>query len=220
MVENIRSLVEQDPLDVVRHLKQSDMEYWEAVKNEILYPFLDENTTYGRRIRDKNVDRDEVYSFIYEKMVIQNKLEVLRAKKYILSYIIEYVKSYVRSLFERKRKDASICVRRRSCKPTFVELDSAAASGREFEYYLLSQQDDEQKTDTQCIRTSFNKLWDDNPRRALVMLLRFVNGLTTREVKEFMDLASENYVNQVVKLAKGDMQKTFLDVSALLNREE
>ena len=38
--KSIRELVAQDPEDVVRHLMASDMDYWEAVKNEIVYPFL------------------------------------------------------------------------------------------------------------------------------------------------------------------------------------
>ena len=72
----------------------------------------------------------------------------------------------------------------------------------------------------QNLRTGFDTLWEQNPRRALALLLRYVKGLSSREIRSFMDLASENYVNQVVNVAKGDMRIRCLAVTEAIGREE
>lgn len=104
MTNSILSLIEKDASSVIEHLLLSDMDYWETIKIEVIYPFLDESKPYGRRIREKNVDRDDVYSHIYEKMVVERKLEKLRNKEQLCPFIIEYIKAYVRSLFEKKAR--------------------------------------------------------------------------------------------------------------------
>ena len=68
------------------------------------------------------------------------------------------------------------------------------------------------------MRDGFDTLWSRNPRRAVAVLLRYVKGLSAREVKNFMDLASENYVNQVVNIAKGDLRQSVVSIKDALGR--
>ena len=70
----------------------------------------------------------------------------------------------------------------------------------------------------EALRDGFDNLWSRNPRRAVAVLLRYVKGLSSHEVKTFMDLVSENYVNQVVNIAKGDLRKSILSVEEALGR--
>jgi DNA-directed RNA polymerase specialized sigma24 family protein len=63
-------------------------------------------------------------------------------------------------------------------------------------------------------------LWEKNPKRAMVLLLRYVKGLSAEEVRQFMCLASENYVNQVVSVAKGDMRKKYLHIDKIIKGED
>ena len=247
----ILNLIKDDADNVVNRLKMSDMVYWEAIKTEVIYPFLDANKPYGKRIIDKNVDRDDVYSHIYEKMVIERKLDNLRDKGQVCSFIIEYVKAYVSSLFERKPVVGEDGVNRpkRPRKVVLVSVESAddtkdggieqiAEPNADFPTYknvngVISQRpvaptgmppDDGLPDSTlavyQALRTGFDDLWDRNPRRALVLLLRYVKGLSSREIRSFMDLASENYVNQVVNIAKGDMRTNYLAVTEAIGKEE
>ena len=251
MIKSIRQLGEESPADVVEHLKMSDMEYWEAVKKEILYPFLDEKKPYGRRILDKNVDRDDVYSHVYEKMVIEHKLENLRDKSQVCSFIIEYAKAYVSSLFDRRNPEDENGGGRQKRSRKIVEvlidsdddtkdggIEQIAQSGSNGSTYkivngVISQrhqeplglQSDDDLSDStlasyQNLRTGFDTLWEQNPRRALALLLRYVKGLSSREMRSFMDLASENYVNQVVNVAKGDMRIRCLAVTEAIGKEE
>ena len=250
MTRTVRQSIENNPSKFVEHLKMSDMVCWEAIKTEVIYPFLNENKPYGKRIIDKNVDRDDVYSHIYEKMVIEHKLDNLRDKSQLCSFIIEYVKAYVSSLFERKTTEeySGDSGRRRRRKIELVSVESAdetkdggieqiAQSNATFPTYrtvngVISQRpqessmlSDDELPDSrlsayQALRTGFDDLWEQNPRRALVLLLRYVKGLSAREIRSFMDLASENYVNQVVSVAKGDMRTNYLSVADAIGKEE
>ena len=72
----ILNLIKDDADNVIDCLRMSDMAYWEAIKTEAIYPFIAANKPYGKRIIDKNVDRDDVYSHIYEKMVINRGYKI------------------------------------------------------------------------------------------------------------------------------------------------
>lgn len=238
MTNSIFSLIEKDASNVIEHLLVPDMDYWEAVKVEVIYPFLDESKPYGRRIREKNIDRDDVYSHIYEKMVVERKLDKLRNKEQLCPFIIEYIKAYVRSLFEKKARQIE--------EIAIESVDDTKEGGIEqfpqpntsFSIYktvngVISQRPQESNTVPhdgdlpdaklsayQALRTGFDDLWEQNPRRALVLLLRYVKGLSSREIRSFMDLASENYVNQVVNIAKGDIRTNYLAVTEAIGKDE
>lgn len=49
----IRDLIARDPDEFVEHLLQADMVYWEAIKQQVIYPFLAPGTTYGNYIRER-----------------------------------------------------------------------------------------------------------------------------------------------------------------------
>lgn len=232
------NLIKGDADNVVARLKMSDMVYWEAIKTEVIYPFLDENKPYGKRIIEKNVDRDDVYSHIYEKMVVERKLDNLRNKEQLIPFIIEYIKAYVRSLFEKKARQIE--------EIAIESVDDTKEGGIEqfpqpntgFSTYktvngVISQRPQEfnsvpsdgdlpdaKLSACQALCTGFDDLWEQNPRRALVLLLRYVKGLSSREIRSFMDLASENYVNQVVNIAKGDMRTNYLAVTEAIGKDE
>ena len=101
--------------------------------------------------------------------------------------------------------------------PVFISIEAVEGG---IERFLPFEKDDfeEKQIRYDHLHNSFGILWEQNPRRAIVLLLKYVNGLSAREIKSFMDLASENYVNQVAKLAKGDMQEIFLSVESALNK--
>lgn len=202
----IRELAAQDPEDVVQHLMASDMGYWEAIKNEIVYPFLEPGTSFGRKISDKNIDRDDIYSRLYEKMVLQGKLNALKNKKYVIDFIIQYVRAIVSSFFERKS----------SKKPVVISLDAGGDDGVDVGVDIPQPEPPpvsyEEWELREKVQTEFNVLWQRNPRRALVLLLRYVKGLSAREVKNFLDVATENYVNQVANIAKNDLRASALSI--------
>jgi hypothetical protein len=204
--KSIRELVAQDPEEVVRHLMVSDMGYWEAVKKEIVYPMLESGTNFGQKIRDKNIDKDDIYSRLYEKMVFQGKLKALKNKKYVIDFIIQYVRAIVSSFFERKtsKKPVVISINAGGDDETGLSIDIPEPKPPSVSYEEWELREKVQK--------EFNILWQRNPRRALVLLLRYVKGLSAREVKNFLNVATENYVNQVASIAKNDLRASALSV--------
>lgn len=202
----IRELAAQDPEDVVQHLMAADMGYWEAVKNEIVYPFLEPGTSLGRKIIDKNIDRDDIYSRLYEKMVLQGKLNALKNRKYVIDFIMQYVRAIVSSFFERKS----------SKKPVVISIDAVGDNGEDVGVDIPQPEPPpvsyEEWELREKVQTEFNVLWQRNPRRALVLLLRYVKGLSAREVKNFLNVVTENYVNQVANIAKNDLRASALSI--------
>lgn len=215
---DIHLMAENSPLDLIRRLMDRDMPLWEAVKNQVLNPFFANNATYRRRIADVNIELDDIFREVFTKMVVQEKLLDLRNQKYVCSFILEYAKAYVRSFFEKRAHTVEL---------VYVNPIPDAEEGRmglnDYAQTPSSCLGDDDLTDEvflsyKAIRDSFDQLWRSNPRRAIAVLLRYVKRLSSNEVRDFMDLASENYVNQVVNLAKGDLRTSVLSIEDTLRK--
>ena len=221
-ITDIRGLVTADPAAVVDRLKEGDMDYWEAVRREVINPFLADGTANGRRLKDKSVSRDDIYDRLWEKMVEERKLDALRKPEAVLTFLLDYTRSFVSGLFEHKkdlvRPDGTLR-QRRKIQEVSVERDDDSDDTRESGIESLAQPSADEPPDGEVyetLRRSFEALWRKNPRRALVLLLRFVKRLSADDVRAFLDLVSENYVNQVVNVAKGNLQASMLPVSRLI----
>jgi len=217
---DVAEFARQDPVELIRLLKIPDMTYWEAIKNQILKPFLSFGTPYGMKMLDRNVDVEDVYSHVYEKMILKGALENLRDEECLVSFILSYVKSYVNSFYGRRVKTSDGDEWRSPCKIETVSLDVGDGTSERGIEKLPAPSNDELSDAAfltyQNTREGFNLLWKKYPKRAVALLLRYVKGLSAREVCEFMDLASENYVNQVVNVAKGDMRRVYLPIEKIL----
>ena len=75
---DIKKMVKENPHELVMRLKASDMEYWEALKESIIVNFLVKDSIYASKIKDKNIDIDDVYSYLYEQLVLH--CEALQAR--------------------------------------------------------------------------------------------------------------------------------------------
>lgn len=204
---DIRELIHKDPDDVVERLLQADMVYWEAIKRQVLYPFLHPRTYYGQLLRKLDLERDDIYEYIFNKMSVRKKLKDLRKKQYVLNFILDYVMAHIYYLLD-KRSDED-----------FVSLDSFNGG---IDPFPQSEEDtsEEEQLQYDKLHKCFHILWEQNPRRAIVLLLKYVNGLSAREIRSFMNLASETYVNQVVSLAKGNMKKIHLSIEEALKKSK
>lgn len=217
---DVAEFARQDPSELIRLLKIPDMTYWEAIKNQILKPFLSFGTSYGMKMADKCVDVDDVYSHVFESLILKGALENIRNDECLVSFILSYAKSYINSFYGRRVKTSDGEEWRAPCKIQTISLD-AGDSKKECGIDKLPMLSDDEPSDEafltyQNTREGFNLLWKKHPKRAVALLLRYVKGLSAREVCEFMDLASENYVNQVVNVAKGDMRRVYLPIEKIL----
>lgn len=222
-VTNIKDLVAADPAAVVACLKAGDEAVWEAVRQEVVHPFLAEDTVNGQRIRSRNVDRDDIYDRLREKMVDGRKLDALRKPEAVLSFLRDYVRAFVSALFEHKKdlfRADGTPRERRSVQLVFAERnDDADAPQDGIESFAQPAAEEPPEGEVyDSLRRNFDALWRRNPKRALVLLLRFVKRLSASEVRDFLDIVSENYVNQVVNLAKGDMRTSMVSVAGLIRQ--
>ena len=224
---DIRALAKNAPDELVSKLAASDMAFWEAVKAQVLRPFFEGNAVYRRRMADANVELDDIYREVYMRMVPEGKLAALRKREFVCEDILEYAKAYVRAFFDHPDYSRPASRTGRPRKPQIQYRDPRPADGspglENIPEEPTAETDDgdlDEKTLStyEALRDGFDTLWSRNPRRAVAVLLRYVKGLSAHEVKTFMDLVSENYVNQVVNIAKGDLRKSVISVEETLGR--
>ncbi len=201
------------------------MVYWEAVKAQVLRPFFDNNAVYRRRMADANIQLDDIYCHVYMRMAQEGKLAALRKREFVCGFILEYAKAFVRNSFDNPDDSRPAARTGRPRKPQLILMEHHPADGgpglESFPQEQTSETDDnglpeETLSTYEALRDGFDNLWSRNPRRAVAVLLHYVKGLSAREVQTFMDLVSENYVNQVVNIAKGDLRKSVLSIEDAL----
>jgi hypothetical protein len=220
---DIKKMVKENPHELVVRLKASDMEYWEALKESVIVNFLVKDSIYASKIKDKNIDIDDVYSYLYEQLVLRGALEGLRSEDSIIAFILSYVRGYIDSFYGRRGKntdDDSGCKQSRKEMVLFNDAGMDKDMLENIASPEVEEFNDSQFLTYRNTREGFNMLWEKNTKRAMALLLRYVKGLSAEEVRQFMCLASENYVNQVVSIAKGDMRKKYLSIDKVLKGDE
>ena len=220
---DIKKMVKENPHELVVRLKASDMEYWEAFNEQVIRNYLSKNSVYASKMNDKNIEIDEVYSNIYGRMIHKRALDRLRSEEAVIAFVLSYVRSQIDSAYGRRDKSQG---GDGGCKKSHKEpvfFDEVGITQDKLEN--IPALEPEEFNDAQFLtyrntREVFNMLWEKNPKRAMVLLLRYVKGLSAEEVRQFMCLASKNYVDQVVSVAKGDMRKKCLRVDDIIKGED
>lgn len=222
----IEKLVRQDPQEVIDRLQlqpgcvEPDMAYWEAVREQVIHPYLAVGTQWGSICTKYDINPDEAYTHLYELFARGHKFDDLRDKRQVVEYLKQAIRNFVKAKMPKEpspepSKTAQAAdskggkkKRKRIPKPVITPDESAVARAAVCRPALdhLSAEDDRRRA---RVHAGAMKYWQEKPKRALVALLR-CKGLSAKEIASFLQVVSkdsENYIRQVIHLAIGDMRQ-------------
>ena len=194
----IRQLAAENPDLALRLLGEGDVDIWDSVRRDVIEPFLASGTAYGNKLVDRGKTPDDAYSYVLKKLLQERKIDNLRDSRQVVAFILERVKEYAHSLYRKEKTELSIDRELEMPEATLERATRAVAETHAAEEggELYSS-----------VQEGFTHVWERNAQRAVVLLLSEVKGLSAREIQSFLQIASENYVNQVVFRAKANLRE-------------
>lgn len=201
----LRPFIVQNPDVFLNRLKNQDDRAWAAVRNEFMLPALRRSKKYNAMAYDRTIPLDDVCDHVYEVMVTgKKKLNAVRKPERVLTVLWDYAKQYLRTFYD-KRKEHRVTIQ--LTDEQWRRLGDMCISGT-----IKLRKTYTEKPEAESVvalRESVKELWRNNPIRGYVAVLK-AKGKASSEIKSFLNLASEGYVDTVYARAKSDLRKGIL----------
>ena len=171
--------------EIVDLLKKQNHPAWDYVFAQAGLPVLKKRHIRGI-MRDRQLSNLDVYGLLYDEMNYYGKIH-----QYKGGSVMGWIKLWVWGLVHRY------------CKKNPYSVSDEEASNA-----LISMKAPEPKTEMREIADRcFRELWQEAPLRAYVLELKLNCNLSAREIKDLLNLSSEDNVNQLFSRALKDMKR-------------
>lgn len=159
---------------------------WKAVWERVIAP---ESTSLrsAEMMRRYSLTDGDLMGLLYEEMLGRRKIDLFRGEGSLEGWLKRYVRGFVLNANPRKHDEISIEGARESDDGTARDLDLRAA-------------DDHRVVVEEVWRMTlwcFRKLWNEDPERCYVHLLKTRFNLSSEEIKDFLDISSAANVDQI-----------------------
>ncbi len=172
--------------EIVDLLWQGDSNAWEFIFHEAVIPAL----RYGRVadiVRERGLEAEEVLSMVYERMVGKEALKNYQYR----GKVQVWMKYYVSGLVYTYCKKNPYPVSDETLQKTYSDVSAKKSTGEEWE----------------IARKCFSEMWSANPMRAYIHLLRLRYDMPAAEIKDMLQISSEDNVHQMFSRAIKDMKR-------------
>ena len=166
-------------------VKDGRDEGWKLVWERVIVPETKSARSAEMMKRFSLTDGD-LMGMLYEEMIGRKKIELYRGDGSFAGWLKRYVRGYVLNADPNKHGEISI------------EGAHPDAEG-EGEAMVLPQDDHEQRRHEVWGFTLwlFRKLWNEDPERCYIHLLKTRYFLSSEEIKDFLDVSSAANVDQI-----------------------
>ena len=145
----------------------------------------------ARMAREAGVTPDELMSMLYEEMIGRGKISLYRDNGgSVFSWLRTYVRGFVYHSVVRAHEEFSI--------------DGVSDEGDEFTIPIEDPARD-RKEQWDMVQTCFGEMWDENPMRAYVHLLKLRMNLSSTDIMKMLGISSTANVDQIFARAIKDM---------------
>ena len=160
-------------------------EGWKRVWEEVVEPEAKSMRSSGM-MHDYSLDPGDLMGWLYEDMIGRDKLALYRGEGSFAGWLRTYVRGYIRAADPNRHGELSI--------------EGAHPDGEGESEALALPQDDHETLRTEAWRMTlwcFRKLWNEDPVRCYVHVLKTRYFLSSEEIREILDLSSAANVDQI-----------------------
>lgn len=159
---------------------------WKVIWERVIVP---ESTSLrsAEMMRRYSLTDGDLMGLLYEEMLGRRKIELFRGEGSLEGWLKRYVRGYVLNANPRKHDEISIEGARDSEEGPARDLD-------------LQANDDHRVVVEEVWRMTlwcFRKLWNEDPERCYVHLLKTRFNLSSEEIKDFLEISSTANVDQI-----------------------
>ena len=181
----------------LEHIRQGDDIGWRAVWERVVEP---ESTSQrsAEMMRRFSLDAGDLMGMLYDEMIGRNKIALYRGEGSLEGWLKRYVRGYVLNADPNRHGEISL----EGAHPDADGESEAMQIGSEDHGQLRH----EVWGFTHWI---FRKLWDEDPERCYIHLLKTRFFLSSEEIRDFLDVSSAANVDQIFSRSVKFMRQTW-----------
>ena len=186
------SIEELSDHEIFGLLKDQDADAWRLVYEKSV--LIEARSLRSSRMAyEAGVTPEELLGILYEEMIGQGKIGLYRDDgSSLYAWLRTYVRGYVyRSVVKRHPE---------------ISLDGVSDEGDEIPIPVEDPARD-RKDEWALVQECFGEMWNENPMRAYVHLLKLRMNLSSTEIMEMLGISSTANVDQIFARAVKDMGK-------------
>ena len=186
------SIEELSDHEIFGLLKDQDADAWRLVYEKSVLTEA-RSLRSSRMAYEAGVTPEELLGILYEEMIGQGKIGLYRDDgSSLFAWLRTYVRGYVyRSVVKRHPE---------------ISLDGVSDEGDEMPIPVEDPARD-RKDEWALVQECFGEMWNENPMRAYVHLLKLRMNLSSTEIMEMLGISSTANVDQIFARAVKDMGK-------------
>ena len=186
------SIEELSDHEIFGLLKDQDADAWRLVYEKSVLTEA-RSLRSSRMAYEAGVTPEELLGILYEEMIGQGKIGLYRDDgSSLFAWLRTYVRGYVyRSVVKRHPE---------------ISLDGVSDEGDEIPIPVEDPARD-RKDEWALVQECFGEMWNENPMRAYVHLLKLRMNLSSTEIMEMLGISSTTNVDQIFARAVKDMGK-------------
>jgi hypothetical protein len=171
-------------------LKEQDADAWKLVYEKSVLTEA-RSLRSGRMAREAGITPEELLGILYEEMIGKGKINLYRDDGgSVFSWLRTYVRGYVYHSVVKRHPEISIDgASDDDCGITIPVEDPAK----------------DRKDEWDMVQECFGEMWQENPMRAYVHLLKLRMNLSSTEIMEMLGISSTANVDQIFARAVKDM---------------
>jgi hypothetical protein len=173
--------------DKIWHAKllQSDDEAWSEVSEKVVGSIA-KNKKYYELMNRYCITSSDLMSMLFEEMIMRSKLSLYRGEGSLAGFLKQYVKGFIYAANPSKHGEVSI--------DTPVDSESERSSSMEIPFNDISNS---RKEAWHITHICFRKLWNLDPERAYIHLLKTRFHFSSEEIKNFLNISSISNVDKI-----------------------
>jgi len=166
-------------------LLESDDKAWALVSEKVVGSIA-KSRKFGELMNRYSITSDDLMSMLFEEMIMRSKLSLYRGEGSLAGFLKQYVKGFVYASNPARHGEYSLDGNADGCSGRTPSKDipfDDVSSMRKEAWHLT--------------HICFRKLWNLDPERAYIHLLKTRFHFSSEEIKNFLDVSSVGNVDKI-----------------------
>ena len=166
-------------------LLESDDAAWALVSEKVVGSIA-KNRKFGELMNRYSITSDDLMSMLFEEMIMRSKLSLYRGEGSLAGFLKQYVKGFVYASNPARHGEYSL--------DGNADGGSGRTPSKDIPFDDVSSM---RKEAWHLTHICFRKLWNLDPERAYIHLLKTRFHFSSEEIKNFLDVSSVGNVDKI-----------------------
>ena len=180
-------------------IKEGGDEGWEPVWHKVIVPEARSLRSADLMKRYSITDGD-LMGMLYDEMIGRKKIDLFRGEGSLQGWLRKYVRGFILAADPAKHGEISLENAHPDAEDGQTEMDIPVAAGKGIAHNEVWA----------MTHLCFRDLWNEDPERAYVHILKTRFHFSSEEVKDFLDVSSVANVDQIFSRNVKFMRKAWL----------